>query len=228
MTDRLLTRPQVADRFQITPRHLADLEKEHSIPILKAGRAVRYDTAAILQLEAALRCPSRSIAAARPAATITGIDMDPAKIAIAESVANPPNLRFVVGDATRGLPDGQFDVVVLSNVLEHIDARPEFLRAVVAAQAREAARKAREAIASTLATRVPSRVTVPLFERDWRLPMRRELGLPFVSDPDHRIEHTLAEFAAEIAAAGLVAAEQRLAWGEIWALCRPAPPGGQG
>ena len=64
MTDRLLTRPQVADRFQITPRHLADLEKEHSIPILKAGRAVRYDTAAILQLEAALRCPSRSHAAA--------------------------------------------------------------------------------------------------------------------------------------------------------------------
>ena len=64
MTDRLLTRPQVADRFQITPRHLADLEKEHSIPILKAGRAVRYDTAAILQLEAALRCPSRSPAAA--------------------------------------------------------------------------------------------------------------------------------------------------------------------
>ena len=64
MTNRLLTRPQVADRFQITPRHLADLEKEHSIPILKAGRAVRYDTAAILQLEAALRCPSRSHAAA--------------------------------------------------------------------------------------------------------------------------------------------------------------------
>jgi hypothetical protein len=64
MTDRLLTRPQVADRFQITARHLADLEKEHSIPILKPGRAVRYDTAAILQLEAAIRCPSRSPAAA--------------------------------------------------------------------------------------------------------------------------------------------------------------------
>jgi len=147
---------------------------------------------------------ARAIAAARPAATITGIDMDPAKIAIAESVANPPNLRFVVGDATRGLPDGEFDVVVLSNVLEHIDARPEFLRAVLAATG-----------ARTILLRVP------LFERDWRLPMRRELGLPFVSDPDHRIEHTLAEFAAEIAAAGLVAAEQRLAWGEIWALCRP-------
>lgn len=67
MTDRLLTRQQVADRFQISARHLADLEKEHSIPILRAGRAVRYDAAAILQLEAALRCPSRSPAGAAPA-----------------------------------------------------------------------------------------------------------------------------------------------------------------
>ena len=147
---------------------------------------------------------ARAIATARPAASITGIDMDPAKIAIAEAGANPPNLRFATGDATKGLPDGRFDVVVLSNVLEHIDARPEFLRAVVAATG-----------ARTILLRVP------LFERDWRLPMRRELGLPYVSDPDHRIEHTLAEFAAELSAAGLVAAEQRLAWGEIWALCRP-------
>ncbi|MFN7611525.1 MAG: helix-turn-helix transcriptional regulator [bacterium] len=67
MTDRLLTRQQVADRFQISTRHLQDLEKEHSIPILRAGRAVRYDMAAILQLEDAIRCPSRSPAAAAQA-----------------------------------------------------------------------------------------------------------------------------------------------------------------
>ena len=58
MSERLLTRPQVAERFQISARHLQDLEKQHSIPVLRAGRAVRYDTAAILQLEDALRCPS--------------------------------------------------------------------------------------------------------------------------------------------------------------------------
>jgi hypothetical protein len=64
-------------------------------------------------------------------------------------------------------------------------------------------------------------IRVPFFERDWRLPMRRELGINYFSDPTHRIEHTLAEFAEEIAAGGLTLVEQRLMWGEIWALCRP-------
>lgn len=64
MTDRLLTRPQVADLFQISPRHLQDLEKQHSIQPPRLGRAVRYDTATILQLKAAFQCPSRSTATA--------------------------------------------------------------------------------------------------------------------------------------------------------------------
>ena len=67
MLERLLTRPQVAERFQISVRHLQDLEKEHSIPVLRAGRAIRYDAAAIIQLEDAIRCPSRSPAGAAPA-----------------------------------------------------------------------------------------------------------------------------------------------------------------
>lgn len=148
---------------------------------------------------------ARAIARVRPSATIVGIDIDAANIAFALRADNPANLSFIQGDATTSLPDGRFDVVVLSNVLEHLDDRPGFLKRVVGASA---------------ADRVLIRV--PLFERDWRLPMRRELGVNYFSDPDHRIEHTEREFEAEIAAAGLVVVDQRLAWGEIWAHCRRA------
>ncbi|MBL8701855.1 MAG: class I SAM-dependent methyltransferase [Alphaproteobacteria bacterium] len=147
---------------------------------------------------------ARAVAAARPKANIVGVDIDARNIAAATAGPTPENLRFVVGDATAALPEGEFDVVILSNVLEHLDDRPGFLRKIVAATGAHVVL-----------------IRVPLFERDWRLPMRKELGLPYVSDPDHRIEHTIAEFASEVAAGGLTIAEQRLAWGEIWALCLP-------
>ncbi len=146
---------------------------------------------------------ARAIALARPSAQIVGIDSDAAHIAAASAASNPPNLRFICGDATQRLPDGNFDVIVLSNVLEHLQERPAFLRKIVAATDAHALL-----------------IRVPLFERDWRLPMRRELGISYFSDPTHLIEHTLDEFAAEITAAGLALVEQRLLWGEIWALCR--------
>jgi hypothetical protein len=95
-------------------------------------------------------------------------------------------------------------VVVLSNVLEHISKRVDFLRALQA---------------STGASRYLIRV--PLFERDWQMALRRELGVDFRSDDDHKIEHTLAEFQAEISKAGLRPVELQTMWGEIWADCRP-------
>jgi len=159
----------------------------------------------VLDIGCGLGFVARAIAKARPQVKVVGVDIDAANIDAAQRGTNPPNLEFRHADATLRLPEGEFDVVVLSNVLEHLDERPAFLRRVVAA---------------TQAHVVLIRV--PLFERDWRLPMRRELAISYFSDPTHRIEHTLAEFAAEIAAADLALVEQRLMWGEIWALCRPA------
>ena len=63
-------------------------------------------------------------------------------------------------------------------------------------------------------------IRVPLFERHWQVPMRRELGVSYFSDPTHYIEHTLDEFAGEIDAAGLEITERLTLWGEIWAVCR--------
>jgi 2-polyprenyl-3-methyl-5-hydroxy-6-metoxy-1,4-benzoquinol methylase len=156
---------------------------------------------------------ARSIATRLPYATVLGVDLDEVRLRQARAAVNPPNLRFQHGDATRGLPSGPWDVVVLSNILEHVDRRTEFLAEVL-----------REAQPQRVLVRVP------LFERDWQMPMRKELGIGWFSDPTHFVEHSLDEFAAEIAAAGLQVVEQRTIWGEIWADCRPqavapaAPP----
>jgi hypothetical protein len=62
---------------------------------------------------------------------------------------------------------------------------------------------------------------VPLFERDWKLPLRRELGIGYFSDAEHFIEHRLDELHGEVLAAGLKPVETIALWGEIWTECRP-------
>lgn len=147
---------------------------------------------------------ARSIARAYPRCEVMGIDQDLPRLAQAKASDNPSNLQFVEGDATQALPSGPWNAVVLSNVLEHIVERVPFLTALHI---------------STRASRYLIRV--PLFERDWQMALRRELGVDFRSDVDHKIEHTLDEFRAEISAAGLVPLEIKTLWGEIWADCRP-------
>src|SRR5690606_37684463 len=109
-------------------------------------------------------------------------------------------------DATKSVPPGPWDVVVLSNVLEHITDRVGFLQAL---------------IVNTQAKRFLIRV--PLFERDWKMAMRRATGANYYSDPDHKIEPTRQEFREETGRAGLVIDELITPWGEIWAMLHPAP-----
>lgn len=151
---------------------------------------------------------ARSIARSRPRCTVVGIDHDKPRLAQAMASDNTANLSFIEGDATRSVPEGPWNVVVLSNVLEHIADRVGFLQALQ-----------RAAHADRFLIRVP------LFERDWQMALRRELGVDFRSDDDHKIEHTLEEFRAEVSRANMEMVELTTLWGEIWAECRPAIAG---
>ena len=148
-------------------------------------------------------CGSGALAydlAAKAGAHVVGIDLSEANIALATRRYGHSQVRYLVGDAVRALPRTHFDVVVLSNVLEHIEERPAFLRRVQAAMR-------------------PNRILirVPLFERDWRVPLKRELGIEWRLDPTHETEYTLESFAIEIAAARLSIVHQEVRWGELWA-----------
>jgi len=136
---------------------------------------------------------------AETGAEVTGIELVGEKVDFARKRFSRPNLRYMHGDALRDLPDESFDTVVMSNVLEHIEDRPGFLRSV-----QERLRPVRWLL------------RVPMFERDWRVPMARELGLQWMSDDTHFTEHTEAEFRAELARAGLEVRHFETRWGEIW------------
>ncbi len=140
----------------------------------------------------------------RAGASVVGVDHDPSHLTFARAHYGDEGLEFRAGDVLRELPDGHFDVVVMSNVLEHLDPRVEFL-----------ARVTRSAQPRALLIRVP------LYERDWTVPLKAELDLPSYWDPDHETEYDEDSFRRELGEAGLDVPELLVRWGEIWAVAVP-------
>ncbi len=60
-------------------------------------------------------------------------------------------------------------------------------------------------------------IRIPLFEREWRVPLKKELGVEWRLDTTHETEYTLESFSSEISEAGLRITHQEVRWGEIWA-----------
>jgi SAM-dependent methyltransferase len=143
--------------------------------------------------------------ATRTGAWVVGLDMVQDNVDKARRLFTHDRLSFTCGEAPQTLPDGSFDVIVMSNVLEHIDARVAFLRAVQQKMA-------------------PSRwlIRVPMFNRDWHPPLRQEVGLFPYGDPTHHTEYTVESFAQEMADAGFTIRHLQVNWGEIWSEVAPA------
>lgn len=142
--------------------------------------------------------------AERTGAQVYGIDLDERNIRLARASHSHERAVYVVGDALRDLPKGQFTVIILSNVLEHIADRPELLRCLVSLYR-------------------PGKVLirVPCYERDWRIPLQDELGVDYRLDPTHYIEYTQEQFCDEMAQAHLVIDDLIGTWGELWAALHP-------
>lgn len=141
--------------------------------------------------------------ASRAGAWVTGIDLSATNIAKAKTNYQHPNLEFIQGDALIYLPEKPFDTIVISNVLEHIENRSGFLVSV------------QEKIS-------PKRwlVRLPMFNRHWTVPLRKELGIAYYSDPTHFTEYTTDSFREEVGQANMKIADLQINWGEIWAEIR--------
>ncbi len=142
--------------------------------------------------------------AQRSGAYVEGIDLSPENISTARAKSSHPNVSYENGDVLKTPLNGPFDAVILSNVLEHLEHRAQFLRRVIE-------------------TAKPGRILlrVPLFERDWRVPLKAELGIDYRLDPTHFTEYTLESFAEEMEEAALKITHQEVRWGEIWAEAVP-------
>jgi len=138
--------------------------------------------------------------AERAGATVVAIDRSPWAIEFARERFPHPRVTYVEADASTFVPDEPVDVAVLSNVLEHVPDRTSLLRAL-----RDGA-GARRLL-----------VRVPVLERDWTVPLRRELGLPHFSDREHQLEYDVELLRRELADAGWTLGEPTVGWGEIWA-----------
>lgn len=59
---------------------------------------------------------------------VFGIDISRSNIDYAKANFKNDNVTYICGDALVDLPDTTFDVIVMSNVLEHIEHRVKFLK----------------------------------------------------------------------------------------------------
>ncbi|MFI4897195.1 MAG: glycosyltransferase [Phycisphaerales bacterium JB059] len=143
---------------------------------------------------------------ARAGARVVGVDRSDASVNEAESRARELGEHapsFELGDITEHRAEGTFDTIVLSNVLEHIDRREERLR-------------------DWMDWYAPKRVLirVPAFDREWRVPWKRELGVEWRLDLTHETEYTLDQLERELDGAGLTITDRVIRWGEYWVEAR--------
>tara|TARA_Y100001968_G_C19453940_1_gene770810 strand:+ start:6245 stop:7012 length:768 start_codon:yes stop_codon:yes gene_type:complete len=182
----------------IHPKHRLTGYHEFFIERIKNGQRV-LDVGCgngVVALDIAIKCPLSKI---------IGVDINKNNIDKANQYLKEKsidNIRFIYGDINNEKKI-ESDIVVLSNILEHIKDRKSFLINIY-----------------ELSNANIFLIRVPLFERDWQIPLRRELGIYYYSDNDHEIEHTIEEFENEMRLANLKVTEIKTIWGEIWATCR--------
>jgi SAM-dependent methyltransferase len=135
--------------------------------------------------------------AERAGASVVAVDLEERPLAFARERFAHLRIDYRLADATSFGPEERFDVAVLSNVLEHVDDRVQLLRRL-----------------SRVAPRFLFRV--PMWNREWTVPLRRELGLAHLG-PGHFVEYDEPAFRAELAEAGLRVTHSQVNWGELWA-----------
>lgn len=135
---------------------------------------------------------------ASKAESVLALDLNKKNITLARKNYSAPNIEYRIGDATQGLFKQEFDVIVLSNVLEHIEDRVRFLSKV-----------------KKLGPKFLLRV--PLQNRDWLTLYKKELGCEWRLDKTHFTEYTLNSFQKELEKSGLKIKDYSIQFGEIWA-----------
>lgn len=144
--------------------------------------------------------------AEKAGAQVVGIDISEENILQARTQYAHRLVDYRIGDALKELPGENFKTVILSNVLEHLPDRSGFLRQV------------QQTIKPDTIL-----IRVPLYERDWRVPLKKELGVEWRLDSTHETEYTLESFEKEIARSGLRIVHLETHWGEIWAEAQGVP-----
>ena len=133
--------------------------------------------------------------------SVTGIDIEEKNIRKAKAKYSRPNMKYIVGDATKDLTGEKFDSIILSNVLEHIEDRVGFMKSLKGLSFKYLIR-------------------VPMMDRDWVPLYKKELGIEWRLDLTHFTEYTEASFREEMNQAGYQVESLSVQFGEIWAVVK--------
>lgn len=135
----------------------------------------------------------------KKAREVIGIDISNNSIRKARKAYSNKNVRFICGDAIKYDFKTTFDVIILSNVLEHIENRVDFLLKI-----------------KPLSKKIL--VRVPMIDRDWLTLYKKSIGALWRLDNTHYTEYTFISFKKELDLAGLQIKKYSVQFGEIWAV----------
>ena len=131
---------------------------------------------------------------------VTAVDISEGNIESAKKMNAHPKIQYICANALDYMSEKDIDVIIMSNVLEHIENRVGFLHNLVTSLSD-----------ARYLFRVPGK------DRHWSIYFREELGLNWMLDETHYTEYTTKSFYNELNAAGLEIIHCEYQWEEIWA-----------
>lgn len=146
-----------------------------------------------------------AFAVSQLARSVVGIDFSSSSIQKAMQKFKRSNLSFLVGDATTHPFGEKFDVIILSNVLEHIEDRTGLLQKLLP-------------LASRLLIRVP------MLTRDWITVYKKNEGFEYRLDDTHYLEYTEADMRRELLEAGWRIVSEHVSFGELYVVAEKSLP----
>lgn len=147
---------------------------------------------------------------AKKAKYVYGIEKNEMFIREAKANRQKSNIEYIFSDALKYDYSNfrEIDCITLSNVLEHIHQRVEFLKMLLGK------------VKWSNSRNKVFLIRVPMIEREWITIYKKELGLDYRLDKTHFIEYTFQEFVKELLQAGIEISKFQIKFGEIYAVCR--------
>lgn len=147
---------------------------------------------------------------AEKAGFVYGVELNQDYVHTAINKRSKSNIEYICADITKMEQnlDRPVNCVTLSNVLEHIENRTELLKALITRIKWENSSEKRLLIRA------------PLFDREWIVQYKKDLGIEYRLDKSHFTEYTDDIFAAEMESAGIQILNSKIKYGEIYAVCQ--------
>lgn len=194
---KLLTKLAIVKNDGVHPKHKIIKYEDWFLNNIKQGWTI---------LDIGSNTGSLSQHLSKKASYIYGIEINKKLVQKAISRNQFNNVSYICADATSYHYDGiEVDCILMSNVLEHIEHRVEFLNTIIS--------KNRWKDKPRLLIRVP------MIDRDWVVIYKQSLGLEHRLDKTHFIEYTLDEFSEELKKANITIVSYMVKFGEIYAVC---------